>query len=50
MFGLTITVLMVTLRLLIPLAMTALLVWALKRLDAHWQNQAPHAHVLRVRH
>ncbi len=50
MFGLTITVLMVTLRLLIPLALTALLVWALKRLDAHWQSQAPHPHVLRVRH
>jgi len=50
MFGLTITVGMIILRLLVPLALTCLLVWALKRLDAHWQHQPRPAHVLRARH
>ncbi len=50
MVGLTVTVMMVALRLLVPLALTALLVWALQRLDAHWQHQPRHAPVLRPRH
>lgn len=44
MYGLTVLVMMVVLRLGIPLAMTLLLVWALKRLDAHWQKEARLAH------
>lgn len=44
MYGLTVLVMMVVLRLGIPLAVTLLLVWVLKRLDAHWQNEARLAH------
>lgn len=50
MFGLTVTLAMVALRLVVPLALTALLVWALKRLDAHWQAAPRHAHTLRTGH
>jgi DMSO/TMAO reductase YedYZ heme-binding membrane subunit len=50
MFGLTVTLMMVALRLVIPLALTALLVWALKRLDAHWQNASSPAQSLRAGH
>lgn len=50
MFGLTVTLSMVALRLVVPLVLTALLVWGLKRLDAHWQNAPRHAHTLRHGH
>ena len=44
MFGLTVTVGMVVVRLLIPLVVTVLLCWALRRLDAHWQHQPRRGH------
>lgn len=44
MYGLTVMVVMVILRLGIPFAITLLLVWALKRLDAHWQRETRLAH------
>ncbi|HRF47190.1 MAG TPA: hypothetical protein PLC98_06135 [Anaerolineales bacterium] len=44
MFGLTVTIGMVLVRLLIPLALTVLVCWALRRLDAHWQHQPRHIH------
>jgi len=44
MFGLTVTIGMILVRLLIPLALTVLVCWALRRLDAHWQQQPRHSH------
>lgn len=43
MFGFTVLLAMLVLRLIIPLGLTLLLVWALRRLDAHWQREARRA-------
>jgi hypothetical protein len=40
MYGFTVMLSMLVLRLIVPLVITAILAWALRRLDARWQREA----------